>query len=241
MIPTGGIPPYQVLWSTGSTNDAIVYLSSGAYGVTVTDDNGCSLKNNFNILVGVELLTLAGTEFNSPCAGANAGSVITTVSGGTLPFSYTWSNGATTPSLAGLGPGSYTVWVSDVDGQTYFKAFFIQEPFSPLAISTLTGPEFPIGAANGYANALASGGVPPYTYLWSNGATTTSIDQLSAATYTVTVTDDYGCSVIASDSVYGGIFPIQSTSILTNPTCFGSTNGSIEIGPSSGLPPYQVL
>lgn len=137
--------------------------------------------------------TLSTTFISPTCTGASNGFINLTLTGGTPPFFYLWSNGATTEDLSGLGAGTYTVTVTSNGGCAASTSVTVTQP-------TVINNAFVIpnilcnGAATGIIDLTPSGGVGPYTYLWSNGAITQDIVNLIAGTYIVTVTDANGCT-----------------------------------------------
>ncbi len=112
---SGGTPPYAYTWSNGSQTSSISGLNAGAYQVTVTDSQGCK-----NIAaVNVTAPTAISLSFNVTQAyGTNNGAINLAVNGGTPTYKFQWSNGATTEDLNNLGPGTYTVTVTDARGCT---------------------------------------------------------------------------------------------------------------------------
>jgi hypothetical protein len=136
------------------------------------------------------------TSTNVVCAGACNGSASVQGFGGTPPYTYLWSNGQNQSSVSGLCPGSYSVTITDANGQSSISSnVLITDPPSLVTNTTLlTAPCN--GMANGGINLTVTGGLPPYTYSWSNGSTIEDPQNLTAGTYTVTVTDANGCSSI---------------------------------------------
>ena len=101
----------------------------------------------------------------------------------------------------------------------------IAEP--PLLQLTLNSQPEILGGQNGSVSVIAQGGVFPYSYLWSNGSTQSSIDSLSVGTYTVTVTDNHGCSIIDSIDVFASNCAFSMSLVVINPSCFGESDGII--------------
>jgi subtilisin-like proprotein convertase family protein len=189
---TGGNAPLGYSWSTGSTNQDIGSLGTGTYTVTVTDALGCT-KTTTAVVTQPAILAVNGAQVNPSCAGVNNGSIAQTITGGTSPYSYAWSTGATTKDITGLGPGSYLVTVTDFNGCTVNNGYI-------LAVApTITVNGIPSniscnGGTNGSINITVGGGTTPYLYSWSNGATTEDVSVLAAGGYQVTVTDASGCT-----------------------------------------------
>ncbi len=144
-------------------------------------------------------LTVMATATAS-CRGAQPnGTAEAVAAGGTGPYSYTWSNGATTASISGLTASTYSVTVTDANGDTAMAtAMVVQAGFITLDVTTTPVTGRP---PNGTASAVPFGANGPFTYLWSNGETTATITGLSPGFYTVTVIDADGCTATATAEV----------------------------------------
>ncbi len=196
-----GKAPFTYNWSNGQTSSNATGLSAGTYSVTVQDSNGCSAMDTAVITNVSSSITMnMGWTYNVTCP-AIPGTAEVYVTSGTAPFTYLWSGGQTTDSISGLSSATYTVTVHDANGCSAVDTVFV-----PSLNSTLTGAAYaspyvcPAAAGTDYAN--VSGGMTPYTYLWSPGGQTTSgISGLTVGTYTVNVTDSSGCSQTFSTSV----------------------------------------
>lgn len=185
-IPSGGIAPYTYVWSTGSTINAIATPTPGAsYQVTITDTNGCTHDTTYTI-PNPPALSATATVVDANC-GNKDGTIDITVVGGTSPFSHQWSTrNAISEDMTGLYPGTYSTTVTDNAGCTHVV--------SPIQVAGQTPTT--INAAITRANAANNSGEIDLTvtnatpsYLWSNGATTEDITNLSAGVYAVTITD----------------------------------------------------
>ena len=142
--------------------------------------------------------------------------------GGVAPYSYAWNNGASTQTITGLTVGTYSVVVTDSEGCTTSCSVTIHPSSTPSCWASSTDTS--CGMPNGSASVTASGGVAPYTYLWSNGSVNSAITGLASGTYTVTVTDSQGCTTTCSTTVGGSSAPTCTIS-GTDTTC-GLDNGS---------------
>ncbi|MBL0051106.1 MAG: SprB repeat-containing protein [Bacteroidetes bacterium] len=189
----------HIQWSNGKTTSSNSNLSAGTYTATVTDANGCTATCSYTVTQPTPLVaTCSGT--NVTCKGASTGSAAVVASGGTAPYTYLWSNGKTTASNNGLSAGTYTATVTDSKGCTAKCSYTVTEP--SYVVATCSGTNVNCyGGNNGSASVTASGGTPSYTYMWSNGKTTSSNSNLSAGTYTATVTDANGCTATCSYTV----------------------------------------
>lgn len=231
----GGKTPYTYLWSNGRTTAEIVNLTSGAYSVTVTDANGCKLSQNINI-IQPPVLTATPTSVNINCFGSNNGSAGVTATGGTAPYSYKWSNNATTQNISNLNPGTYTVTVTDANFCTKTASVTITQ--SNQLNGTVNVTNIPCnGQSNGSAMVNVTGGTTPYTYLWSTGTTTASITNRPAGTYTVTTTDANGCTAIDT-AVITQPPALQVTLTVNNIVCTSQQIGAITTLVTGGTAPY---
>ena len=235
---TGGVAPYTYLWSNGSTIANLKEVTAGTYTVVVTDANGCTSTLSATVPAAVSLLATA-TRRNATCAGSATGSIMLAVSGGTAPYSYRWSNGATTQNLSGLAAGSYSVTVTDAGGCTGTTTTTITEP-AALRLSLGAPRPSCFGGASGGVEAAVSGGTMPYSYLWSNGATTANLSGVAGGTYTVTVTDANGCTASGSATIAEST-QLTALASKTDATCAGASNGTITLSLSGGTAPYRYL
>jgi GEVED domain/Secretion system C-terminal sorting domain/SprB repeat len=156
------------------------------------------------------------TSVNPTCSGGTNGTASAIPAGGTAPYTYQWSNNATTASISSLVAGNYAVTVTDAVAATGIKVFSISNPTAVSA--TIVAVNAGCGLSNGSAVATPSGGTAPYTYLWSNAATTASIASLSPNTYTLTVKDSKNCigtvSTTVGENCGGGGSYCTSSAIL---------------------------
>lgn len=182
-------------------------------------------------------VSISVTSTNVTCFGLNNGTATAIGSGGWTPYTYHWSNGATTAMVTGLAPGSYSVTVTDVDlGYAVGTVLITQPP--QLGVQVYGESQICGIVPDGKVTAVPFGGTPPYTYQWSNGGTSAQITGLPEGTYTVTVTDANGCTAAGSGTVYFWNEGIWLMDTSTNVTCFGLNNGTAHISAMSGTPPY---
>ncbi|MCW5908631.1 MAG: T9SS type A sorting domain-containing protein [Chitinophagales bacterium] len=177
--------------------------ASGAGFVAVINMSACGqyLSPPFNLTVN---------NTNTTCAGMCNGSATAVTANGTAPFSYIWSNGATSATISGLCPGSYYVTVTDAGGSSMVAGTNIL--LSPFAL-TDSVLHTTCGGNTGAVGIVSLTGVAPYTFLWSNGAVTSSIIGVSPGLYSVTVTDAIGCVLTKNFTVLGsGNSPVTITS-----------------------------
>jgi gliding motility-associated-like protein len=240
---TGGVTPYTYSWSNGETTQDLANALAGNYTVTVTGANGCS--RILNVTVGNNDPTIslnATTTANTSCNNSGTGSIDLTPTPAVPPaplgnYTYNWSNGGTTQDISNLLPGSYTVTVSMGGTCTAVNTFTVADnPNQPVPTATPT--QSTCNLANGSIDASVSGGVPPYTYAWSNGATTQDLSNVLSGSYTLTVTGANGCTRIITVDIGNNNPPINLTAtIVANTTCTGG-NGSIDLTAAPANPNY---
>ena len=198
-VVSGGTAPFTYLWSTGATTDSISGLVAGTYTVTVTDDVACE-QTVSAVVTQPALLEAATAVDDVTCYGFSNGTIELTVTGGTTPYGFNWSNGATTEDLAGLGPDTYDVLVTDANGCTVNASGTVTEPDS-LDASSVDVNITCNGGSDGSIDLTVTGGLGPYQYSWSSGQNTQDISGLVAGTYTVTIIDQNGCILFYSTTL----------------------------------------
>ena len=241
---TGGTAPYTYVWwdkttltTVSTTNPAS--LPEGDYGITITDANGCVFGSlyEFDSIQVYDNFAMQVAITTVPANCSNGSATITGVTGGTGPYTYLWSNAATTSAITGLMMGYYNVEVTDANGCDYTA-------YANVTQAVTIGANVTISPAtclqnDGSATSFGSGGMPPYTYLWSNTATTQTIGSLSAGNYSVTVTDANGCIGNGYANVFSST-PINVTYTTTPSSCTSPT-GSATLTISGGTAPYTTV
>ncbi|MDB5234507.1 MAG: hypothetical protein JWR44_1500 [Hymenobacter sp.] len=235
---SGGQAPYSFLWSNGAITQNLSGVAAGTYSVAVTDALGCSVNGTATVLEPAQLRASASPTGTS-CAGGASGSVTLAVTGGTAPFTYLWSNGATTQNLSNVAGGPYSVTVTDANGCSTTGSATVAESVQLLAAASKTDASC-ANSADGAITLALTGGVAPFTFLWSNGATSQNLSGLMAGTYSVTVTDARGCTATAQAAV-GQPANLRASATGTDATCFGSSNGTVTLTVAGGTAPYTFL
>jgi len=243
-LATGGTGAYSFQWApSGGTQSQANNLIAGPYTVTVTDANGCTNQTSV-VVANAPQLTVSSSVTNVQCAGSNTGAIDVTITGGTGIPQYSWTGPSGFTQLNGdivnLAAGNYFLTVTDANNCTATHSAVVNGPTNQI-VAQFVNVQVPCtGQNNGSLTINASGGTPPFTYLWNNGETTAVNNSLTPGNYTVTITDANGC-------VFG---PIGQT-LLGNPSmnitipaeltnyCVGS---GVPQGPtiSGGTFPYAV-
>ena len=238
VIPSGGTAPYTYLWSDGQATAALSNISSGDYSVTITDANGCTVTNNVTISQPATALSATTLQTNVLCYGNATGSAGVTVSGGTSGYSYLWSTGATTASIANLLAGNYSVTITDAHSCTLVKSFVITQPNAALSAATTQSDVLCYGGT-GSAGVLASGGSGGYTYVWSPyGGSGPVANNLAIGDYSVLITDANGCTVTKNITITAPVAALSATTTQTDILCYDSTTGAAGTSVSGGTAPY---
>lgn len=245
----GGTQPYAYNW-TGpngffSSEQDLTNLGPGSYTGVVTDLNGCQISATAEITepTAVELAITDVQDVS--CFGGNDGQASVQASGGTGPYTYQWSNGRTGPTAQRLRAIPYIVFARDANGCT--SNVVIPQPSQPSAPVQLTfaGSQDVdcFGALTGSARVVATGGVPPYEYQWSNGSTDPQATDLRAGFYNVNVTDANGCrdELLDIEIQQPDAALTIAQSYIDDVSCFGVPTGNIGIDARGGTEPYQYL
>ena len=242
---TGGVSPYNYVWSNNYTGQDPESLTAGTYTVTVTDASGCTKQGSYTV-TEPPLLTVTGTPTNIHCYGSNSGAITLTVSGGTpnndedeSPYEYTWNSGSHSKNRSNLTAGTYSVTVEDDKGCTATANFTLTQP-DPIVISPTTVNLACNGISTGSIDVAVSGGVGPYTYMWNNnGGTSATRTGLAAGTYGVTVKDNNNCTKTASYTLTQPS-ALSLTKTVSNVSCNGGSDGNIDLSVAGGVAPYSI-
>lgn len=236
ITPSGGTGPYSYSWAAGpvdigDTNRA-ENIPTGTYAVTVTDANGCFFVETIEVGGPTAILTASADIQNVDCPGDDAGSIALTATGGFSPYTYSWSNGATTATINNLEEGVYTVTVTDSKVCTYTETFTISATSNMVVTVEITK-----GAPDATATATVTGGVEPYSYEWCNGQTTATATGLDEGICSLTVIDALGCTVVQNiDIVVDN--PVPTIMISSPVTCNGQADGVLTVTVEGGNSPY---
>jgi gliding motility-associated-like protein len=195
IVTTGGALPLTYLWGGGETTEDLSGLPVGTYDLTVTDTNGC-VDSITAIVTEPPPITTAISGTDISCFGMANGTIDFTVGGGTAPYSYLWTTGATGEDLLELPAGSYTVSVTDLNGCLESDAITLTEP-NPLILDVAVTDVSCPGLSDGEIETTVNGGTPGYTFNWSTGSTAPNISGLTVGLYNLTLYDANSCIINA--------------------------------------------
>ena len=233
---SGGTGSLSYLWSNGVAGQSNSNLSAGTYTVTVTDANGCT-KATSTTVNSVANPTVTTTAVGTTC-GQNNGSISTTVTGSSGPYTFNWTGGLTGQNPVNVPPGTYTVTVTqNTSGCTGTSTATVSTSAAMLASGMVT--QTTCGQNNGAILLTVTGGTAPYTYSWTSGLTGPNPSNVGPGTYTVTVTGSGLAPCTATTQVtVNGSSGVSVANIITQPSC-GLNNGGISLSVAGGTFPYS--
>lgn len=239
VTPQGGTAPYSYNWSSNlPDSNSLSNLVAGLYFVTITDAVGCTAVRDI-VLANPDPITISTSVSGSGCGGST-GEAAASVSGGTPPYSYSWNDPANQQSsiATNLSPGTYQVVVTDANGCEALASVIVRDEESSISIILNPLNLSCSGGADGAIMAVVTGGAPPYIFNWGDGfPSTSSLNNLSEGTYTLTVTDSTGCIGVATTNLIAP--PPLSISAISTPADCNNPTGSATVTVSGGAPGYS--
>ncbi len=242
----------DTVWFSGNTNSSYVHLDLGGvlsanfgnvdeirfYRQDGTDS--WTALNNIEVSspVVASLSISATVDNNASCNGGSDGGITASPSGGTSPYTYSWSNAASTATISGVVAGTYTVTVTDVSSNTATASATVTQPTALVASASVNSTINCNGGSDGQVTASATGGISPYTYAWNTGGTNALETGLSAGTYYVTITDNNGCYDFTSVTLTEPTPLIASASVRATIDCNGGNDGGLTSSATGGIIPY---
>ena len=241
---SGGTGTYQYTWSNNQATAIATQLTCATYTLTVTDGNNCT-STATNTLICPNALEVATISSNAvTCFGQNDGTATVTANGGTPPYAYLWNdpNQQNNNTATGLNQGSYIVTITDNVGCNITGTTTVTSPTALTATTSATAATC-FGSSDGSVSVVASGGVAPYNYLWSNQAFSDQVGQLPSGTYSVVVTDQNNCTFTApTATVNQPATPVQVTAQSTKTACYETPTGAaLATASGSNGAPYSYL
>lgn len=229
----GFFPPFSFVWNTGAEGSSLTGVGDGSYTCTVTDALGLNLTVGPITIQEPPALLLELAEGLDTC-NAGMGQLTGMVEGGTPPYSYSWAHGVEGESAQGLSEGIYNLQVLDANNCSISANAIVQPSPEPDIVWQKESP-LCYGEANGSINAEAQGGVPPFSWFWSTGEASSSVQGLSAGIYSLTVTDGYGCSYASQNEL------LQPDSLIVSfeiEPASANMGGNVFTVVSGGTPPF---
>lgn len=234
--PGGGNGAFSYLWSNGNTAATATGLAAGAYQVTVTDSENCTASAAITITEPGALVVNASAT-SQTAANTDDGTASANPSGGVSGYTYAWSNGENTQTITGLAPGDYTVTITDANGCTESQSVTVN-PFNCTLSAELSSTNVNcFGANDGTATVSIQNGNEPATFVWSNGATTPSVENLAPGAYSVEITDITNC-VVQFNLMITEPSAVETTASASAETGSGASDGTATANPSGGTPNY---
>ena len=240
---SGGAGGYTYVWSNGMMVQDLSGLTADTYTVIVTDMNGCTTSAMAEVMssISTTALTVAASSTDDNCGSMDGTAIVDSVTGGSGNYTYAWSNGETTASVSGLAAGSYPVTVTDGDtgcsGVGFVNVGSIGGP--TVTVDNVTGVTCN-GDEDGFILITVTGG-NNNSYQWSNGETTEDINGLSGGAYTGTITSSNGCEFIVNATITEPTAINISINDITNVSCSGTPDGSIDLSITGGSGNYTYL
>ena len=235
LTTTGGVSPFNYLWSNGDMLEDIGGLAAGTYYVDITDANGCAASDSV-VINEPSAMVLTFTVQDASGCGATDGAASVSVTGGVSPYGYVWSNGDTTSTASNLGAGTHYLTLTDANECIAYGTINVNAATGPSVTVDNVSDVTCAGADDGSIDVTVTGGNPPYSYLWTHGATTEDVSGLQGTFYELTVTDSLGCVASASATVSEPTSLVVQT-FTTEASC-NAADGYAEVFATGGTPPY---
>ena len=225
-----------------NTTGVFTNLGQGTYSVLVKGiPSLCISSQNISVTQPTNQLDIASIATNSVLCYGGTGTATVTATGGTAPYSYTWTNNTSTTAIATYTAGTYSVSITDANGCSLpAQSFTINQPSTAISLVSILTTSAGCYDGTGTATVTATGGIAPYTYVWSNNSSTTSIATYTAGTHSVSVTDASGCSLPNQGfTISQPVSALTISSITTNSVlCYGGT-GTATVIVTGGIAPYS--
>ncbi len=237
---TNATGPVTYVWSNGSTSTNLLGVGAGTYFVVATNGT-CVDTSNLVVITAPPVIASAALVTNTTCFGSSNGSCVLTVSGGTPGYTVNWPGQGTGFIISNLVAGNYNYVITDANGCNVTNSISVTQP--PQLVVTSVVSNVSTVPNNGGIDISVTGGTPNYTYLWNNSATTEDLSNLAAGTYTITVTDLFGCTAVLQSTVLNVVGLDEKTidlglTVYPNPT---SGIFTIEIANSNEKVDLQIF
>ena len=236
---SGGSGSYSFLWSNDETISKITDLSAGTYDVTVSDTNDCTFEDSFSLSNPIEIINTLQSITDVDCSGDETGAIFVNTSGGTGNISFLWSDESTEQNLVNVSAGDYTLIASDENGCTQEDSYTIETQTSSLEIFIEEVVSIPCNGLFGTLEAIAND--TAVTYIWSDGTADLENPNVSAGVYSVTVTNEFGCSATTSYTLTEPDSLGIMFNVLQQPSIGFPNGGEVSVTAFGGTLPYTYL
>lgn len=239
-----GQPPYAYSLDSGAfqTGGSFTGIPIGNHYITIRDASSCTVVVPFVINQPEPISGSVSEQTDVICFGDNTGSVSVTASGGVPPYGYQLGSGPfqTSGNFGSLTAGNYSITIRDANNCDFIIPVTINQPATAMTGTIAAVNISCYGESSGSLDLSVTGGTPPYSFLWSNGATTEDITGLPAGNYLVTITDSKGCTSVASAAVTQPASALSGSVVTrTNVSDYGGNDGSVTVSGSGGTSPYM--
>lgn len=243
LMITGGTPTYTYLWSNGETTADLEGLPAGNYSIKVEDSEGCIANLSNTVTQPTQLLSSYEVKDVS-CFGGSDGAIDLTAFGASPYYVYKWDNGSTLQDVYNLKAGVHEVTIKDVNGCKLLTSITVHQPDPITAVKSITDVKC-YGFKDGIVDLTVSGGVLPYTFKWSTpeivlGQTGEDLTNIPVGTYYVLIKDFFQCEYYDTMKVKESFLLVTNLAI-TDANCYDSSDASIDLTVTGGLPPYNYL
>jgi len=236
-----GILPLSGSGTSASSPFTVSNLTAGTYVFTITANSGAGCVSTSTVtLTQSPAIVITATPAAALCSGSSTGTIVVSVTGGIPGYTYSWADGPTTQNRSGLASGTYNLTVTDSKGCSAIAAVNVTQPavisFAPTSTNVTC-----FGLKNGTINSNVSGGTPPYSYLWNDGASLQNRTGLAPGSYSVTVTDANNCSKTSAIVTITQPSAALSVSVTnqTNVLCNGASTGAVTVAATGGTSTYS--
>ncbi len=233
----GGTGSLNFVWEDGTQSDTLKNLSIGIYSVEVVDSNGCRTDTTIELVQPEPLLASTNSK-NVSCNGTADGNAIILPTGGTTPYAYKWDSGEISDQINNLAGGEYDYTLTDANGcEISDKVIIDENPVLELDLDFVEPSCF--GSIDGEVEVLATGGTGSYQYEWSEGQSSSVIENLGAGNYTVVVRDSENCLQTVSIELNQPT-EIEVVAAVEPAKCANSKDGRAILAIQGGKPNYAV-
>jgi predicted heme/steroid binding protein len=238
---TGGIPDYSYKWTNGAITQDLKNVKAGTYRVVVTDNRGRAISSYYTVTEPLIALQANLNVKHVSCRGKKDGRIKLEIKGGKTPYDFIWSNDSVNEIITGLGPGKTYVKVTDAGGCVIIDSVEITQPEYKLKADFKVNHVSCYNGNNGTATLFAEGGTAPYLFQWTDNDTSRIKHGLNAGKHLVTVFDKNNCSITKEVVIKQPDSPIKIIGKVKPVSCYGGSDGKIELDVSGGKPPYNYL